>query len=176
MEEWKKIDGFPNYSVSTEGFIRDDKRNIIKKPRITNDGYEYTDLYKDGKRYRHRIHRVVAKAFIPNPDNKEDVNHIDGCKCNNCLKNLEWATRSENMLHAYRTGLAHKSPKSGMQKGMKNPNGGKPRTKVRIVETGEEFKSVKDCARAINGNDRHIHDCFSGKQHTHRGYHFERID
>lgn len=175
MEEWKDIKDFPNYAVSTEGRVKDTKRNIFKYQR-DNEGYREVELYKNGKRYRKRVHRLVAEAFIPNPENKEDVNHIDGCKCNNCLKNLEWATRSENMLHAYRTGLAHRSPKAGMQKGMKNPNAGKPRTKVRIVETGEEFKSVSECARAINGNDRHIHDCFSGKQHTHRGYHFERID
>jgi hypothetical protein len=175
-EQWKKIKDFSNYSVSTEGRVRDDKRGIIKKDRLDNHGYKCLDLYKDGKRTKKKVHRLVAEAFIPNPDNKPEVNHKDGCKCNACLNNLEWVTKSENMLHAYRTGLAHKSPKAGMQKGMKNPNGGKPRTKVRIVETGEEFKSVSECARAIDGNDTRIHDCFSGKQHTHRGYHFERID
>jgi len=176
MEEWKKIKGFPNYSVSTEGNVRDDKRGIIKSQRILRDGYMCADLYNNGKRSKKRIHRLVAETFIPNSENKEDVNHKDGCKCNNCLKNLEWATRSENMKHAYATGLAHKSPKAGMQKGMKNPNGGRPRTRVKIVETGEEFESVVSCARAINGDDRHIHDCFSGKQKTHRGYHFERLN
>ena len=60
--------------------------------------------------------------------------------------------------------------------GRKNPNAGRPARPVRIVETGEEFSSIMECERAINGNNRHINDCLSGRQKTHRGYTFEYIE
>lgn len=61
---------------------------------------------KDGVMYNHAVHRLVASAFIPNPENKPQVNHIDGNKQNNDARNLEWVTRSENQQHALRTGLS----------------------------------------------------------------------
>jgi hypothetical protein len=62
-------------------------------------------LYKEGKRHGKLVHRLVAEAFIPNPDAKPDINHIDGDSLNNNVENLEWATKSENMRHAQKTGL-----------------------------------------------------------------------
>ena len=63
-------------------------------------------LYKNKKNHTFTIHRLVAQAFLPNPENKEQVNHIDGNKLNNHLSNLEWTTKSENMLHAYQKNLS----------------------------------------------------------------------
>lgn len=177
-EEWRKIKDFPNYSVSNTGKVRNDKRNKVKVPVKTNTGYAKTDLYKDGKRTCRRTHRLVGEAFIPNPENKPEINHKDGNKLNNNADNLEWVTRSENEKHAFDTGLARitENHHHGRPKGFKNPNAGLPRTKVRIVETGKVYSSVKECARDINGDDRHIHDCLHGRQRTHRGYHFERVE
>ena len=72
----------------------------------------YRRLYLNGKSYRE--HRLIAEKFIPNPDNKPEVNHIDGNKSNNSIENLEWVTSSENQLHSYRTGL--RKPLTGEQK------------------------------------------------------------
>jgi hypothetical protein len=172
-EGFKTIEDFPNYKISAEGTIIN-SRGKNKTPNKRRDGYYKVDLYDDGIGHSKSIHRLVAEAFISNPDNKPDVNHKDGNKLNNSVENLEWVTKSENIQHAYRTGLNKPHPTYGML-GKKNPNGGRHGRKVRIVETGEEFNSVKDCAIAINGNDRAICDCLNGKQRSHRDYHFEDI-
>jgi hypothetical protein len=171
-ESWRKVTDFPNYSVSNLGRVRDDKRCVIKVPTVTKDGYFKVDLYRDGKRYSKRIHRLVAKEFIKEIPNKDYVNHKDGNKTNNVSTNLEWVTNSENMLHAYRTGLA--KPSRSML-GRKNPNAGRKGRPIRIVETGEVFGSIVECEKAIDGNNRHICDCLSGRQKTHRGYTFEYV-
>lgn len=73
----------------------------ISKARPTQSGYRVVGF--DGKKFR--VHRLVAMAFIPNPENKPIVNHLDGTRANNVVTNLEWATKSENALHAYANGL-----------------------------------------------------------------------
>lgn len=102
MEEWKDI---PNthYQVSTLGRIKNILNGRIKIPFDKNrTGYVRAILFDGkGKTKRHFVHRLVAEAFIPNPDDKPQVNHIDGDVTNNTVDNLEWATREENMRHAY---------------------------------------------------------------------------
>lgn len=118
-EIWKQIEGYENlYEVSNLGRVRSverpsrNKRNkngVIKgkilKPGSNPVGYVIVSLYRDKKQKFFQVHRLVAKAFIPNVMNKEQVNHIDGNKKNNNINNLEWATRSENMKHAIENGL-----------------------------------------------------------------------
>lgn len=72
---------------------------------LSNAGYLRVELHSDGSAKKHSVHRLVALAFVPNPDGKECVNHIDGVKTNNAAANLEWVTRSENQKHAYALGL-----------------------------------------------------------------------
>ena len=100
-------DVITKYSVSTFGRVRNDISGRILKPSYTHDGYLMVRLSINGKMPAKtcRVHRLVAEAFIPNPDNKPTVNHKDGCKPNVGVDNLEWATHSEQITHAYRTGL-----------------------------------------------------------------------
>ena len=86
--------------------------------------------------------------------------------------NLEWVTKKENCRHAWDNGLVR--PSYGMQ-GKKNPKAGRHGRPFMIVETGEIFKTLEECAKEINGNNRHINDCLRGRQRTHRGYHFKYL-
>jgi hypothetical protein len=111
MEIWKDVVGYEGkYKVSSLGRIKSSpkpKRTTEKilKPLPNKVGYLMVDLGDGVKIKRFLTHRLVAEAFIPNPCNKEQVNHIDGVKGNNVLSNLEWVTRSENQKHSIRTGL-----------------------------------------------------------------------
>lgn len=91
------------YKISDNGLVYSLKSNKLLSINLTSNGYVYVMLSKKGKQKTHRIHRLVAEAFIPNPENKCDVNHIDSNRTNNVLKNLEWATRSENLRHCVKT-------------------------------------------------------------------------
>lgn len=120
MEEWKDIAGFEGmYQVSNMGQVRSLDRVINDRGRhlkgrvlaqsIGTSGYLHVGPSINGKQPPKYIHRLVAEAFIPNPDSRPHVNHIDGNKQNNHLSNLEWATAKENSQHAWVTGLANHS-------------------------------------------------------------------
>lgn len=120
MEIWKEIKNYEGlYEISSKGRVKSLARisgSCVRKERLlklntTKDGYSFVSLSKDSKQKSFRIHRLVAEAFIPNPDNKETVNHKDGDKSNNHIENLEWATREENIQHSYDLGL--KKPMMG---------------------------------------------------------------
>lgn len=113
LEKFKLIEGYDHYLVSTWGKIyridkafqvETDYQHMTRKlselsTEETSKGYLRVYLSKNGKRKHHKVHRLVARAFIPNPDNKPQVNHIDGNKHNNSITNLEWVTDEENKLH-----------------------------------------------------------------------------
>lgn len=104
MENWKPVveyEGF--YEVSDQGFVRRNGKTLVGG--VTRLGYRYVLLYKYGVRERDNVHRIVAKTWIPNPENKPQVNHKNGVKADNRVKNLEWVTIEENRQHAYDTGL-----------------------------------------------------------------------
>ena len=108
----KVIDNFPNYSISDDGVITNLTTGHIKKLWECKNGYLYVDLQHKGYRSKFPLHRLLATHFLPNPNQKRTVNHIDGNKLNNSLSNLEWATYSENMQHAYDTSLNHQPRKT----------------------------------------------------------------
>ena len=95
VEEWKKIEDFENYSVSENGEIRNDKTGRVLKPRYYN-GYQLVSLSKNGKVKKFKVHRLVAEEFIPNPDNKPCVDHINTVRDDNRVENLRWCTCKEN--------------------------------------------------------------------------------
>lgn len=122
MEVWKDIKGFEGkYKVSSLGRVlvidykRTSKDQLLKQSK-TRDGYYKVRLNSKGKDITARVHRLVAEAFIDNPDNKETVNHINGNKEDNTVDNLEWADRHEQLVHAYKHNLKE------AQKGSNNCN------------------------------------------------------
>jgi len=121
-EIWKPVEGFENfYEISNLGRVKKlwegRSHNIpkgIMNVKINNSGYRYAFLCNnEGKQQSILVHRLVAYAFIPNTENKPQVNHINGVKLDNRLDNLEWATNSENQLHAYKIGLQFKETGEG---------------------------------------------------------------
>ena len=107
-EIWQKVfynNKELNYSISSYGRIRNDKTNYILTPSCQNGYYSTRLSIEPGVSKHFRINCLVAQAFIPNPENKAFVNHIDGNTFNNNIDNLEWVTPSENSIHAYSTGL-----------------------------------------------------------------------
>lgn len=170
MEEiWKDIKGYEGlYQVSNLGRVRSffNSRThkltdtpVLRTPGNLRAGYLNLILCKNGKRKTVMIHRVVAETFIPNPDNKRTVNHIDGNKTNNRVDNLEWNTDSENQLHAHRNGL--------------KPKNSKP---VRCIETGQIFPTGSDAARWVGMKNPRFFSYYCMKLHKPlRGYNFEFV-
>ena len=106
--EWKKIiinNKNTDYSVSNQGEVRNDVTGRLLKQRSDNEYKVVSISIGNGVMKNKRVHRLVAEAFIPNPENKKYVNHIDGIRYNNTIENLEWVTPSENAIHTRRSGL-----------------------------------------------------------------------
>lgn len=95
-EEWRQIRGFPDHFISNTGLVFSKISNRVLKSKIDRYGYEAISLSRLGKTKHFTIHRLVAKAFIPNPDNLPTVNHKDENKLNNNVYNLEWSTVKDN--------------------------------------------------------------------------------
>lgn len=103
------------HEVSNTGEIRNLNGRSVK-PWVGTTGYMTIKIYIDGKRKNKKLHRLIAEVFIPNPENKPEVNHIDGDKLNNHISNLEWCSHKENMAHAGETGLIKTTPRTMGQK------------------------------------------------------------
>lgn len=117
-EEWRVVQNTGNkYSVSNLGRIRNNETGTILKPSYKK-GYLTIGLYLDGKQHTKILHRLIAKEFIPNPENKAEVNHINGVKDDNRVDNLEWVTPTENKQHAIDNHLWER----GMADMINNPN------------------------------------------------------
>lgn len=129
------------------------------KQYSSRNGYPYVEISDGVKRRKHRMHRLVAQTFIPNPDNLPQVNHIDGNTNNNVVTNLEWVTPGENQYHS-RYVLHNIS--------------GFADTPIVCVETNERYISTRDAWRKTGINYAHISECANGKRKTAGGYHWRK--
>ena len=112
-ETWREIEDLEGlYQVSDRGRVKNEAGYVLKT-RVNRGGYEAVSFCVDGVKLYYTVHRLVAKAFLPNPENKPQINHFDCIRTNNNVENLEWCTQSENIRHAFMYG--NKS-----QKGEKN--------------------------------------------------------
>ena len=166
MEEiWKPMVGKEKFLVSNFGRIMRAETQHIYPVFINHEGYAYCSMCDNGKSFVARCHREVAKAFVPNPDGKEQVNHKDGNKLNNCVENLEWCTAKENVVHAINV-LGHDT-RVGSKK-LRKP--------VICVETGIVYDGCKKAREALGiKSNGHIEACCKGVRKTCYGFHWKYI-
>lgn len=138
--------------------VKDEKEVPQQKNKF---GYMNVALYRDGKQKQYKVHRLVAQAFIPNPQEKKQVNHIDGNKTNNIVWNLEWSTPKENINHAIKAGIYH--PKGNNKKS------------IMCVETGIVYPSITRASEDMGILRTSICNVLSGLSENARGYHFRRV-
>lgn len=162
-EEWRPVVRFPGYEVSDKGSVRSFKSRKVKilKPGKDSNGYPVVGLYKDGKRHWLLIHRLVAEAFLEKPGCDYETNHLDGDKTNNHVDNLDWVTRSENLKHAFRTGLKS-------HKGDKNPCAKLTESEVfEILEMLDAGVPQKEIAEIFNIAINTVSQINTGKRWAH---------
>lgn len=152
-EVWKDVPGYGGrYQASNLGRIKSKERGILS-PFLNRDGYLVATVQRDGRRHRTGAHRLIASTFIPNPENKPQINHKNGIRTDNRPENLEWVTCSENNLHRRR-----------VLKG----GGGRARRPVRCLDTGVVYPSITEAAEATCAGLEKILLCCQGKRnHTH---------
>ena len=170
MEEWLNISGYEGlYQVSNLGKVRSFKSGKWQtlKNRLTPRGYYIVTLYKDGKATSKWVHRLVAQAFIPNPENLPQINHEDEDKLNNAASNLEWCDSKYNNNYGTKKERLKKSLKGKAGRPRKS---GKP---VHCIDTGETYESASEAERQTG--IRHIDEVCSGKRQSAGGFWWEYV-
>lgn len=190
-EEWRKVDGFSCYYISNKGRVKstrylgkEGKVRILKSSEDAK-GYLRITLRADGDVKNCKIHRLVAEAFLDNPEGKTEVNHKDGNKKNNFVENLEWCTSHENIKHAYDNGL--KENNRAFAKVLGNTKGKevlakymeahKTPVEATNIKTGEVFKfsSQTEAAQKLNLEQANICKVLCGKRKHTGGYRFVKV-
>lgn len=161
MNELKDILNYEGlYAITTEGQVWGYKRKHFLKPCKDKGGYSFVNLSKDGKYKTFYIHRLVAEAYLPNPEGLPQVGHKDGSRDNNDISNLYWTDAKENSNESIRVKRLSEAQ-------------GKP---VFCIELNKEFKSGKEAAEQLNLNRGNLSSCLKGKQQTCGGFHWKYIN
>lgn len=145
-EVWEKIETFGNYSISSLGRVKNNISGKILKPHKDKDGYEIIGLRKNNKQILKKVHRLVAIAFIPNPHNKPQVNHINEIKHDNNVMNLEWVTAKENSNWGSHNKIASECHKK------------------KVICEGIIYSSIEECAIKYNIKPNTLTTWLSGRR------------
>lgn len=162
---WKDIENCSNYEISDKGEIRNKTTQHILKNYIMPNGYCQVSLKVDGEKKfkKFYVHRLMAETFLPNLENKREVNHKDGNKENNSLENLEWITSSDNQKHRHSIGITKTSNR-----------------KIGMFKDGiliQEFQSITEAFQTLGKPSRvNIDAALRKKQKTAYGYVWEYLD
>ena len=178
---WKDIKGYEGlYQINSKGQIKHlpyQRKNILTngtslmkeriiRPFTENHGYQLARLYKNSKATPYLVHRLVAEAFIPNPDNLPEVNHKDENKLNNNADNLEWCSHKYNI--NYGSSIKKRVQTQTNRKDLSKP--------VICVETETIYPSIKEATRQTGINNVMIGQCCLGKQKTAGSYHWKYLN
>ena len=195
FEQWLPIENYEDYQVSNFGNVKSLERidslgrtvkERILKQTTSKNGYQLVGLYKDGNEKKFQVHRLVANAFIQNFNNLPQVNHIDECKSNNHVDNLEWCDRKYNCNYGTRnerhskamvgklSGDNHPKPMLG-KLGKDNPNS---KQVIQLTLNGEVVKiwdSMHDVTRELGYSQGNIGSCCRGERKTSNGYKWQFV-
>lgn len=162
--EWREVKEYNHYEVNQFGQIRHKKRQQILKPRSNSGGYQYVNFKINGKNTNFAVHRIVANAFIPNPNGYTEINHKDYDKTNNCVDNLEWVTSSQNKQHAF------------LKEENKNSRG---KSVSQFTKDGtfiKTFPSVSAAAAELGCCVAAISNCCLGRTKTSKGFRWSFVE
>ena len=177
---WKKIKQNQNYSINEAGEVRNDLNGKIKATFVNKkNGYKTVDLWENNKSTKYTIHKLLAEAFIPNPENRPTVDHIDGNRLNNSLDNLRWATYSEQNSRFQTNGVRSQAVKVTHYEEQRKKRGGGHEAWIRIDRTlyFDKISDVADYFGVSIGNiSLMLKNGNIGMRGKMRGYKFEYVN
>lgn len=157
---WKKHKKYDNYEISNEGHVRNTITDRLLKPCMSKKGYPTVKLYSKGVPHTTHLHRLIAETFIEGEHDGMEVYHKNDNLLDNRVENLGYRTRSDMLRDGYSTGN-RKPPRQ---------------TRVRVIETGEMFENICECARALGLDRTGISKCVNGVASSCGGLHFEKVE
>ena len=159
------------YQVSSLGRVKRINKDRYRKVNISRYGYVLVNLYKNGISKNISVHRLVAEAFIPNPENKPQVNHKNGVKTDNRIQNLEWCTAKENVTHSYKT--LKRQQWTSPNKGRFGKDNSNSKITLQYDMNGNlirKWNSKIDASKALNIDAGSISKCCTGERKQAGGY------
>ena len=175
-----KIEGYedilPRYWINKEGQITNKETGKTIKWLISRHGYYYCHLWTNNRSRYIRMHRLLALAFIPNPNNYPLVRHLNDIKTDNRLENLVWGTMSENMKDSIKNGKYNQEASEKARNIGRKISGTKCSKKVLCIETNTIFNNTKEAGDWLGVNRAGIGGCCRGKYKTIKGYHWKYVE